>query len=93
MTDHEKRKGARPSRAAIQGRDPADRSGAGPPRFARVPQKKEFWDSLARLYDETLALRGETIELRKVAEAHQRVVENRQFAVAGREKRLDAWTC
>jgi len=30
-------------------------------------EKIEFWTGLSRLYDQTLALRDETIELRKVA--------------------------
>ena len=33
--------------------------------------KMEFWNALARLYDDTLALREATQGLRLVAEAHQ----------------------
>ena len=52
-------------------------------------QKMDFWSALARLYDETLVLRDQTVELRKVAEAHQRVVARHQMVAEAREKRLN----
>jgi len=40
--------------------------------------KDEFWKGLSRLYDETLVLRDQIADLRKVAEAHQQVVESHE---------------
>jgi len=59
-------------------------------------EKMEFWNSLARLYDETLALKEETLALRVVAEAHQNATRNLQIScealrdtAVAHEKRLD----
>jgi hypothetical protein len=48
-------------------------------------EKQEFWSSLARLYDETLAIKESIGELRepasdllRIAQAHQRAVESHQ---------------
>ena len=45
-------------------------------------EKEQFWEGLNRLYKET-------VDLRAVAEAHQRVVERHQFGLESHEKRLD----
>jgi len=66
-------------------------------------EKQEFWNSLARLYDETLALResiselrGKSVELHEaasdllqVAQSHQRAVEAHQRVAEAHERRLD----
>jgi hypothetical protein len=39
-------------------------------------EKMEFWNGLARLYDETLALKEDIIKLQKVAEIHQNATQN-----------------
>jgi len=59
-------------------------------------EKMEFWNSLARLYDETLVLKEETLRLHKLAEAHQSAAQNLQIScealrdvAIAHEKRLD----
>ena len=62
-------------------------------KFAPPPDRKrrkmEFWNSLARLYDETLALKDDCLALKEAitkladaAQAHQRIAE-------AHENRLD----
>ena len=45
-------------------------------------EKMEFWNSLARLYDDCLALKEATAKLADAAQAHQRIAE-------AHERRLD----
>jgi hypothetical protein len=39
-------------------------------------EKMEFWNSLARLYDDILALKEETLALRAIAEAQQKAAQD-----------------
>ena len=59
-------------------------------------EKMEFWNSLARLYDDILALKEETLALRTIAEAQQKAAQNLQIScealrdvAVAHEKRLD----
>ena len=59
-------------------------------------EKMEFWNGLARLYDETLAIKEDILRLEKLAEKQQSAAQNLQIAcealrdtAVAHEKRLD----
>jgi hypothetical protein len=43
-------------------------------------EKMEFWNGLARLYDETLAIKEDILRLEKLAEKQQSAAHNLQIA-------------
>jgi hypothetical protein len=43
-------------------------------------EKMEFWNGLARLYDETLAIKEDILRLEKLAEIHQSAAQNLQIS-------------
>jgi hypothetical protein len=59
-------------------------------------EKMEFWNGLARLYDETLAIKEDILRLQVLAETHQNAARNLQTScealrdtALAHEKRLD----